>query len=107
MNRDSLVFYRSFAESIKELPEEKQLAALWAVIDYGLDGSEPTDAEARALWRMAKPLIDANHKRYENAKKGGRPKNETTPLKKCAGFNNSTPRAYDAKALEIELLKTN
>ena len=36
--RESVVFYRSFAEAIKALPKEEQLKALWAVINYGLDG---------------------------------------------------------------------
>ena len=41
--RESVVFYRSFAEAIKALPKEEQLKALWAVINYGLDGVIPEE----------------------------------------------------------------
>ena len=41
--RESVVFYRSFAEAIKALPKEEQLKALWAVINLSLIHiSEPT-----------------------------------------------------------------
>ena len=73
--RDSLVFYRSFAEAIEELDEKDQLEALWAVIRYGLDMKEPDCSGAsKAVFLMAKPQIDANIKRYQNGTKGGRPR---------------------------------
>lgn len=75
MQRESMVMYRGFAESIKCYPVEEQLAALWAIIDYGLDGTEYEGGGlARAAYISAKPQIDANNKRYLNAKKGGAPK---------------------------------
>lgn len=74
--RDSMVFYRSFADAIRELDQKEQLAALWAVIDYALDGKEPEGKGShKAIYRMAKPQIDANIKRYINGTKGGRKKN--------------------------------
>ena len=72
-----MVFYSSFASAIKKLPDEFQLSALWAIIDYGLDGKEPADnGIAEAIFSMAKPQIDANNKRYNNGLKGGRLKQE-------------------------------
>lgn len=72
--RDSLVFYRSFAEAISDLDEKDQLAAFWNIVRYGLDGDEPTErGAASAVYRMAKPQIDVNNKRYQNGSKGGRP----------------------------------
>ena len=72
-----MVFYRSFASAIKKLPDEFQLSALWAIIDYGIDGKEPSDnGIAEAIFSMAKPQIDANNKRYNNGLKGGRLKQE-------------------------------
>ena len=72
--RESVVFYRSFAEAIKALPKEEQLKALWAVINYGLDGVIPEEHGVHtAIFLMAKPQIDANNKRYQNGTKGGRP----------------------------------
>lgn len=70
MERDGMVFYRSFAESIKELEPEDQLKALWAIIEYGIDGIEPEEKGAhKAIFKMAKPQIDANNQRYVNSKK--------------------------------------
>lgn len=70
-----MVFYRSFASAIKKLPDEFQLSALWAIIDYGLDGKEPSDdGIAEAIFSMAKPQIDANNRKYQNGLKGGRRK---------------------------------
>lgn len=78
------MFYRSFSDAIKKLPEEYQLSALWAVIDYGLDGQEPSgNGIAEAIFSMAKPQIDANNRKYQNGLKGGRPKpteNQTKPI---------------------------
>lgn len=78
--RESVVFYRSFAEAIKALPKEEQLKALWAVINYGLDGVIPEEHGVHtAIFLMAKPQIDANNKRYQNGTKGGRPVTKDKP----------------------------
>ena len=78
--RDCVAFYRSFAEAIKTLPEEEQLKALWAIIDYGLDDITPEEYGIHtAIFLMAKPQIDANNKRYQNGTKGGRPITEQKP----------------------------
>ena len=75
--RESMVFYQSFAKAIKLMPKDKQLDALWAIIDYGLDGTEPdpeTDVYTMMVYEMAKPQIDSNVKRKVNGSSGGRPK---------------------------------
>ena len=70
MNRDSVVFYLSFYEAIKELPEMERLKAFEMVFDYAFKGVEPTDnGIALAIFKLVKPQIDANNKRYENGKK--------------------------------------
>ena len=73
--RDSLIFYYSFAKAIQRLPDDQQLKALWAIINYGLDGVEPEDDGElyMSIFDMAKPQIDANVKRKVNGTKGGRP----------------------------------
>ena len=38
--RDSVVFYRSFWEAIKQLPEKERLESLTAILEYGLDEIE-------------------------------------------------------------------
>lgn len=77
--RDSLIFYSSFAKAIKRLPDAEQLKALWAIIDYGLDDTEPEDdgGTYMSIFDMAKPQIDANIKRKADGAKGGRPSKQT------------------------------
>lgn len=78
--RDSVVFYRSFWEAIKQLQEKERLESLTAILEYGLDEIEPKSAGvASAMFLMAKPQIDANNRRYQNGTKGGRPATKTEP----------------------------
>ena len=78
MNRESFVFYRGFAECIKELDKDVRCECYEALIDYALDGIEPeTNGIVMAVFKAFKAQIDANNRRYENGQKGGRPKNQT------------------------------
>ena len=82
--RESMVFYKSFLVSIRLLPKKYQLQFYNALFDYGFDGIVPDDLPggAAALFNALKPQIDANNRKFENGKKGGRPKGnqkETKP----------------------------
>ena len=56
---ESVMFFRYFAEAIKKLPEEEQLKALWAIIDYGLEGKEPEeDGVSKAVCYLTKAKIN-------------------------------------------------
>lgn len=78
--RDSFVFYRSFADAIAGLPLEEYKKVMQAIIGYALDGTEPTAGGIEyTVFRLVKPQIDANNKRYENGKKGGRPITKQEP----------------------------
>lgn len=73
--RESVVFYRSFANAIRDLPPDQFKACAMAIINYGLNGIEPEgNGIEKTVFCMAKPQIDANNRRYENGTKGGRPK---------------------------------
>mgnify|MGYP004497901691 FL=1 len=73
MQRDSMVFYRSFHEATKELPPEIYKEAMVALMDYALDGElNKVSAYANMFLQMAKPQVDANNQRYINGSKGGR-----------------------------------
>ncbi len=75
--RDSLIFYRSFMESFAELPDEERLKMYDAIFKYGLDGEDPKlSGTLAALFRLVKPQLDANERRYQNGLKGGRKPNE-------------------------------
>ena len=104
--REGFVFYRSFADALKELPAEQCKEVLTAMCDYALDDKQPDiSGVCAALFALMKPQIDANNKRRENGKAGaeygkmgGRPKKETpnseteTP-KKPQENPNETPNS--------------
>lgn len=70
--RESFVFYRSFRDAIQDLDETDQLKVYNALCDYALDGTEPTvSGVPAAIFKLIKPQIDANNRRFENGKKGG------------------------------------
>lgn len=78
--RDGIVFYRSFYDAIKELPDAELAKCFKAIMEYGLDGKEPeTSGIEKTIYYLVKPQIDANNKRYQNGTKGGRPKTEPEP----------------------------
>lgn len=79
--RDSFVFYRSFAEAISKLKSDAERLAIYeAIIGYALDDKNPALDDVPAMaFTLIKPQIDANNTRYENGKKGGRPKTKIKP----------------------------
>lgn len=93
--KDGFVFYASWWEAIKNLQREMQGDVLTAIIEYGLYGetTESPKPIASAMLAMVKPQIDANNQRYENGKKGGRPKannNQTETKQKPNNNQNIT-----------------
>lgn len=73
--RDSMIFYRSFYEAINELPLENQGEIYSAIFDYSLNFNEPNlTGLSKTIFTLIKPQLDANNKRFENGKKGGRKK---------------------------------
>lgn len=101
--RDSFIFYGSFAKAIKRRPEPEQLKALWAIIDYGLDGIEPeddgSDAAYMSIFEMAQPQIDANIKRKADGAKGGRPAKHIN-IEETNGYEDEKPVVNKKKKAE-------
>ncbi len=99
--RESFVFYVSFREAIENLPDVNQLNAFKFIIWYWLFGVIPeakVDPVAYAIFRMAKPQIDANNMRYINWKKWweywvlwGRPKKDWQSSQKPQTKGNHNP----------------
>ena len=95
MERDSFVFYRSFAECIRELDPSIRCDCYDAIVDYALDGVTPkTEGVVSAMFKAFKPQIDANNRRFENGRKGGRPKvnQEETKTKPKVNQNKTNPK---------------
>ena len=87
--RDSFIFYSSFLDCLDELEPEIELEVYRAITHYAIKEEIPElSGVAKAIFCLIKPQIDANNKRYEDGKKGGRPKNEN---KKTSGFENKKP----------------
>lgn len=107
--KESFVFYRSFANTIDRLPADIQLPLYKAITSYALDLREPSfdDCQDRvfleAIWESIRPQLDANHKRYLNGckgaeygKLGGAPKGNQNARKKQPLINpKTTPNVND------------
>ena len=73
--RDGFVFYRSFFESFEDLSKKDKLTLFDALCNYALNDIEPElSGTTAAIFKLLKPQVDANNRRFENGKKGGRPK---------------------------------
>lgn len=80
IERDSFVFYRSFYEAIKDLDKKEQSNLLSAICELALNGNEiELNGISSTIFKLIKPQINANLKRYRNGSKGGRPKTEKKP----------------------------
>lgn len=107
--KESFVFYRSFANTIDRLPAEIQLPLYKAITAYALDMKEPSFEDCQdkvfleAIWESIRPQLDANHKRYLNGckgaeygKLGGAPKGNQNARKKQPLINpKTTPNVND------------
>lgn len=93
---DSIVFYRSFFDAVKDMPPEEYKECMNALLEYCFDGIMPgaLSTSAHIYFTLIRPQIDANFKRREDGKKGaeygklgaeygklgGRPKKEKPPM---------------------------
>ena len=68
--RDSLIFYRSFYEAMKELPLEQQWEIYNAIFSYWLDFQEvELNWISKTVFTLIKPQLDANIRKYKNGTK--------------------------------------
>lgn len=84
--RDGFIFYGSFWDALSDLPDAQRLEAYDAICRYALtDEVTELSGITLAVFKLIKPQLDANIRRRENGKQGGRPKKvsgneaETTP----------------------------
>ena len=76
MTRDSFIVYRSFIEALDDLPDENQLEIYKAISKYSLDFKEPELSGLSAtIFKLIKPQLEANNKRYVNGSKAKRKQN--------------------------------
>ena len=98
MNRDSFIFYRSYYEAMSGLKDKDKLQLFNAISELSLNNNDiKLTGISKNIFTAIKPQIVANSERYENGKKGGRPKKETIGLKKIKtiGYENKKPNEND------------
>ena len=108
MERDSMVFYRSFMDSILKLEQQfdadTAMQLFKVIAHYGIDGvQDEMSPIIDLMFTTIKPQIDANTKRFVDGKKGGRPKKTsgkatTKPVvskKITSGYESNKPVVID------------
>lgn len=68
------MFYASYLEAANTLKAKERDTLYRAILEYGILGLEPQLKGAPlTCWILIKPQLDANNRKYENGKRGGRP----------------------------------
>ena len=76
VNRSSFVFYDSFYRAMNYLTEEEKIEYIYAICNYSLyDIRIEMSPKIEGMFELVKAQIDANIKKREDGKKGGRPPN--------------------------------
>lgn len=100
MAKDSFIFYRSFYEAIKELKEKDRVKIYDAICEKSLNDNEVTlTGISNSMFTLIKPQIEANNQKYENGKKGGRPKKNR---EETTGFENKKAKQNQNKTLGLK-----
>lgn len=73
--RESMIFYASWWDGIKELPVAVRNEVLNTIVEYGIEGVMTSEQGqmTKAIMALIRPQIDANNVRWENGCKGGAP----------------------------------
>ena len=94
--KDSFIFYKSFYDSIHRVKNKELKSDLFeAICELALYNNDIdlTDDVGLMIMDLIKPQIMANNKRYEDGKKGGRPKKITSGSdeEETSGYENKKP----------------
>ena len=69
----NFIFFSSYFEAIKELPVKQQGEVYKSIIEYAMEGKEPTlKGAAKSVFVLIKPYIDASRKKQESGALGGK-----------------------------------
>lgn len=70
MERNSIVFYRSFYEALRELDTISKAEVFDAIMEFSFNGTEiPLHGVSKTVFILIKPQLQANMRRYENGMK--------------------------------------
>lgn len=106
--RDTFIFYRSFKESMDDLSDTDKLTMYEAISDYSLDLKEPElTGFPKALFKLVRPILDANIQRWRNGCKGGAPseslKGNQNAKKRTKNEPNSNKNEPKTKLIRIRI----
>lgn len=109
---ETVKVFRSYRDAARRLEKAISEAAayqyLMAILDYGLDGIEPsTDTIAGAMFANVKPTMDVSIKKAENGAKGGsKPKANGSKPKangsKCEAEEGRRKKEVGSRIQEVE-----
>ena len=70
-------FYRSYAEALKDLPDEERLDLLDGIINFAFyeEEYEPKTNNTRMIFTLIKPILETTLRKILGGKKGGRKNN--------------------------------
>lgn len=113
--RESFLMYRSFIEAARDLPKEQRVDLYEAIFDLALENKETKlEGLSATIFKLIKPNVLANVKRYENGKKGakhgqkgGRPKNPKKPQNNPDGVLENNPKETPNKDKDYNYNKNN
>ena len=81
----NFIFFASYYEAIKELPADQQGQVYKAIVDYAMEGAEPTHLKGiqKSVFILIKPYIDSSKKKQEYGAMGGAPMGNTNAKKQA------------------------
>ena len=95
MKKESFVYYRSFWDAIQTRPDNERLALYDAILLYAFEGKQSElQGVEYSIFTLIKPQIDANHRKWENGFKGGRPNSNKVGLKDVGGFSDEITTGF-------------
>lgn len=97
--KESFIFYRSFYEAIKDLKKKDKLQVYEAISEFSLNQNElELTGTASTVFKLIRPQLKANDKRYKNSCKGGNPnfkKGKPNPYYQKDKLCNDKPNKND------------
>ena len=61
VDRKQFTFYKSFLNSVQELPKSRQQETVMAILEYGLMGTEPSlNGASLSVFEAIRPILDAS-----------------------------------------------
>lgn len=90
LKRKSFLFYASYLEAANTLKAKERDTLYRVILEYGILGTEPQLKGAPlTCWILIKPQLDANNRKHENGKRGGRPSKNAS-----FGFDDAETTGY-------------